>query len=49
MVAAKKRGGGTKKVYMEMDEGGREVVLALVEKYFDHLHQHHPLRYCCMM
>jgi hypothetical protein len=44
MVAAKKReGGGDKKVYMEMDEGGREAVLALVEKHFGHLHQHRSL------
>jgi hypothetical protein len=40
-VAAKKR--GTKKAYMEMDEGDREAVLALVEKHFGHLHQHQSL------
>jgi hypothetical protein len=39
----KERGGGDKKVYMEMDEGGREAVLALVEKHFGHLHQHRSL------
>jgi hypothetical protein len=34
---------GTKKAYMEMDEGDREAVLALVEKHFGHLHQHQSL------
>jgi hypothetical protein len=40
---SKKKERGTKKAYMEMDEGGREAVLALVEKHFGHLHQHRSL------
>jgi hypothetical protein len=38
-----KREGGTKQAYMEMDERGREAVLALVEKHFGHLHQRRSL------
>jgi hypothetical protein len=38
MVVAKKKRGGTKKAYMEMDEEGKGAVLALMEKHFGHLH-----------
>jgi hypothetical protein len=41
MVVAKKE--GDKKAYMEIDEGCREAILALVEKHFGHLHQHQSL------
>jgi hypothetical protein len=40
---------GNKKVYMEMDEGRGEAVLALVEKNFGHLPNTSPFCYCCMM
>jgi hypothetical protein len=45
MVGAwfEKKKRGDKKAYMEMDEGSGEVVLALVDKHFGHLHQHQCL------